>query len=667
MRTLSLLILIAALAPAQSPRALTVADVHRQRTVADPQVSPDGKWVAYTLNTADAAADKSDTDVWMVSWDGATRSQATTSQEPETAPRWSPDGRWLAFLSARADKEKGAQVWLLPRTGGEAVQLTNVEGSVSDYSWSPDSRRLLLLVAPREQNEPKSDPAKPKTPKPIVIDRYRFKQDGEGYRTKGPAQLWLFEIEPKKAERLTREEFAESAAAWSPDGSRIAFLSNRAGESARYARWSLCLADAKPGADVRPVVEDERLPGGGGGGSRPQWSADGARLFFLLGREPRFRAYNRMRLAAVPAAGGPLQVLTASLERSIGSLLRLSSGELAFRSPDDMVELLHKMDEGGRPKPMMDGKIVVSAFSEAAGHVAVLAGGDGAPVEVHALENGALRPLSAHNEWLKEISLGETREVRFVTPDGAAVHGLLTLPPGYKDGAKLPLLLRIHGGPNGQDAHSFSFERHLFAAHGYAVLNVNYRGSAGRDEAFQTAIYADWGGKEVIDLLAGVDHVVKLGIADPQRLGIGGWSYGGILTNYTIARDTRFKAATSGAGSSLQLSMYGSDQYVEQYDLEMGLPWKSRETWLKVSYPFFEAEKIKTPTLFMGGEKDFNVPIAGSEQMYQALRANGIDSQLVIYPGENHGIRKPSYVQDRLERYLAWYKKYLGAAAAATD
>jgi dipeptidyl aminopeptidase/acylaminoacyl peptidase len=191
------------------------------------------------------------------------------------------------------------------------------------------------------------------------------------------------------------------------------------------------------------------------------------------------------------------------------------------------------------------------------------------------------------------------------------------------------------------------------------VLNVNYRGSSGRDEAYQTAIFADWGNREVIDLLAGVDHVISLGIADPARLGIGGWSYGGILTNYTIAKDGRFKAAISGAGSSMQLSMYGSDQYIEQYDLELGFPWKAKETWMKVSYPFFEADKIKTPTLFLGGQSDFNVPIIGGEQMYEALRANGVETQLVIYPGENHGIRKPSYVADRYERYLGWYGRYL--------
>ena len=663
MRKIALLLALAALAFGQQKRPLKVEDVHQERRVADPQVSPDGKWVAYTVNTVDVAAEKSDTDVWMVSWDGATRVQVTSSKEAENAPRWSPDGKWLAFLSARADKEKGTQVWLLPRIGGEATQITSITGNVSDYSWSPDSRRLLLLVAPKE-DEPKKEGDKPKTPKPIVIGRYHFKQDMDGYSTKPWAQLWLFDIESKKAERLSKEELPVGPGTWSPDGQRIAFASNRAGEEGRYSKWQVCVADAKPGAEVRVLTNDDRI--GGGRGGRPVWSGDGTRIYFLLGLEPKYSAYNRMKLASMPATGGAIQVLTPSLERSISSPLRLSTGEIAFLSVDDMSELPLKMDEGGgTPKKMFPAKQVISAVHEAAGHIAMLAASDRMPSEVYAFDNGTLRALSNHNEdWLKPITLGETRELRFKAPDGPEVHGLLTLPPDYQAGQKLPLLLRIHGGPNGQDGHSFQFERHLFAASGYAVLNVNYRGSAGRDEAFQRAIFADWGGKEVIDLLAGVDHAVALGIADPNRLGIGGWSYGGILTDYTIARDGRFKAAISGAGSALQISMYGSDQYIQQYDLELGMPWKNRDLWMKVSYPFFESDKIHTPTLFLGGEKDFNVPVIGSEQMYQALKANGVDTQLVIYPGENHGIRKPSYVQDRLERYLAWYKKYLGPKPA---
>jgi dipeptidyl aminopeptidase/acylaminoacyl peptidase len=191
------------------------------------------------------------------------------------------------------------------------------------------------------------------------------------------------------------------------------------------------------------------------------------------------------------------------------------------------------------------------------------------------------------------------------------------------------------------------------------VISVNYRGSSGRGSAFQKAIYADWGNKEVVDLLGAVDYVIASGVADPGQLGIGGWSYGGILTDYTIATDSRFKVAVSGASSALQLSMYGSDQYITQYENEVGPPWKAKDLWLKLSYPFFEADKIKTPTLFMSGDRDFNVPTIGVEQMYQSLKSLGVDTQLIIYPGQFHGITTPSYVRDRLERWVAWYNKYL--------
>jgi dipeptidyl aminopeptidase/acylaminoacyl peptidase len=661
MRILLLLAALAAIAPAQT-RPLSLDDLHKLRTVADPQVSPDGKWVAYTVESANLEDDKEEKHIWMAAWDGSGRVQLTVSKESESAPRWSPDGKWLGFVSDRTAKEKGEQVWLLPRVGGEAAQLTNIEGAVSDFAWSPDSRRLLLLVGPKPEEEKKPD-GKPRTPDPVVIDRYRFKRDIDGYLHRLPAQLWLFDLETRKAEKLTKEEYEASIGAWSPDGKRIAFASDRAGGNGARPQWQICVAGAAPASAVTVLTRDDRMIGHEG---RLQWSGDGSRIYFQLGRESKYNAYDRAKLASVPIAGGPVTTLTPDLDRHIETIERLSSGEVAFLTVDDMTELPYKIDEGGsRPRRMLEARHTVSALSEASGHVALLAASDERPPGIYALENGTIRPLSAENDWLAQVTLGETREIRYKTPDGAEVHGLLTLPPGYQAGPKLPLLLRIHGGPNGQDEHAFHFERQLFAANGYAVLNVNYRGSSGRDEAFQTAIFADWGGKEVIDLLAGVDHIVSMGIADPARLGIGGWSYGGILTDCVISRDHRFKAAIAGAGSALQLAMYGSDQYVDQYEIELGAPWKNRDLWLKVSYPFFQADKIRTPTLFMGGGSDFNVPIIGSEQMYQALKSNGVDTQLVIYPGEFHGIKKPSYLRDRLERYLAWYRKYLGAVSTA--
>ena len=209
-------------------------------------------------------------------------------------------------------------------------------------------------------------------------------------------------------------------------------------------------------------------------------------------------------------------------------------------------------------------------------------------------------------------------------------------------------------------------EAQWFAANGYAVLAVNYRGSSGRGQKFSRAIFADWGHYEVEDLEAGVDHVIKMGVADPARLGVGGWSYGGILTDYMIATDTRFKAATSGAGTAFTVAFYGTDQYIIQYDYEIGPPWKNFDTYVKISYPFLHADRIKTPTMFLGGERDFNVPVQGGQQMYQALRSLGIDTQLIIYPNETHGIQRPSYQRDRLERYLGWYDKYLKKGASGT-
>ena len=646
-------------------RPLSLDDLPRIRTVSDPQTSPDGKWVAYTVGGVDAEKDKRDSDIWMASWDGADQVRLTfTDDSSESAPRWSPDGRYLAFLAARGDEEqkkKGSQVWLLNRAGGEAQKLTDIKGGVAAYAWSPDGKRLVLVVNdPDPNDEPeKLEGWKRKTSPPIVINRYFFKQDREGYLRNLHTHLSLFDVETRKADVLTSGPFDDSAPAWSPDGKQVAFISKRGADPDRTADTNLFVIEARPGAEMRQLTT---FPGPDEG--QPSWSPDGGWIAYLQGDEPKFSSYNLSKLAVIRESGGAPQVLTGSLDRSVDGPLWTPDGKsLVFFVEDDRTAYVGRVaSSGGGVEKLTTGRRVVSAISQGRdGRLALVASTATELPEVHALENGALRRLSRQNDaWLAELQLGTTEDFTSTSKDGTKVNGLMVKPPSFTAGRKYPMLLIIHGGPIGQDEHSFDFEREFYAANGYVVVSVNYRGSSGRGSAFQKAIFADWGDKEVVDLLGAVDHVVQTGVADPDRLGIGGWSYGGILTDYTIATEpARFKAAASGAGSALQLTMYGTDQYVVQYEGELGPPWKGLDPWLKVSYPFLHADRIKTPTLFMCGDKDFNVPIAGSEQMYQALKSLGVDTELVVYPGQYHSLGLPSYLRDRYERRLAWFNKYL--------
>ncbi|RPJ83404.1 MAG: S9 family peptidase [Acidobacteria bacterium] len=639
-------------------------DLARLRTVGDAQASPDARWIAYTVGTVDAGKDKRDSDLWMVSWDGNERVRLTsTADSSERMPRWSPDGRYLAFLASRGDEEekkKGAQVWLLNRSGGEAQKLTDVKGGVTDFAWSPDGKRLVLVV---EDFDPASDPEKMdnwkrKTKPPIVIDRYHFKSDQGGYLKRFYSHLSLFDVESKKLETLTSGVFEESSPSWSPDGQRIAFLSKRVQpDPDRSLDDNVFVIDARPGAEPGQLTSYVGQDGG-----RPAWSPDGKWIAYFQADEAKYYAYDQSKLAVVPAAGGAARLLAPTLDRAAhGAILWAKDGQsLRVVVEDDRASYVAAVPlSGGAVERLTAGRRTIGSITPGPdGSLALVSATASEPADVHVLEGGKLRRLTNENAWLREVQLATTEDFTCKAKDGTVVNGLVTRPAG-SDGRKLPTVLYIHGGPNGQDDHDFDFSREFFAANGYAVLAVNYRGSSGRGSEYQKAIFADWGNKEVVDLLAAVDWAVAQGIADPDRLGLGGWSYGGILTNYTIASDPRFKAAVSGASSSLQISMYATDQYILQYETELGPPWKSPDLWMKVSYPFFNIEKIKTPTLFMCGQLDFNVPIAGVEQMYQGLKSLGVDTQLVVYPDQHHGLTTPSYVRDRLERYVAWWGKYL--------
>jgi dipeptidyl aminopeptidase/acylaminoacyl peptidase len=371
--------------------------------------------------------------------------------------------------------------------------------------------------------------------------------------------------------------------------------------------------------------------------------------------------YDVQELCILKLGTGKSDNLTHSIDRSIDGYVWASDGKSILGIiEDDRKQNIIQLDLAGKGYTRITSEDAVYSNIQAndAGQVVVLFSDPHTPAEIYTLENGKTKKLThIHDAFLSSIKKIHVQGFQSVSADKNVVSGILYLPDAAAK--NLPLVLFIHGGPVAQDEYSFDQARQILAAGGFAVAAVNYRGSSGRGYAYSKSIYGDWGNKEVKDIVGAANHLIKMGVADSNRLAIGGWSYGGILTNYTIATDTRFKAAVSGAGSSFQFTMYGTDQYVKQYDDELGPPWRNFQKWVNLSYPFLNVQKIKTPTLFMASEKDFNVPVAGAEQMYQAFKYEGIPTELIIYPGQNHGISVPSYIAHRYQRHLDWFKKFL--------
>ncbi|AYL94724.1 alpha/beta hydrolase family protein [Mucilaginibacter celer] len=639
-------------ASAQEKKSLKPADVYRIPTVSDPQLSPDGKWLAYSVSEVDTAKDRRVSHLWMQSYDGKESLELTHGDEAASSPRWSPDGKYLSFLSSR-DSKTGAQIWLIDRRGGEGAKLTNIKGNLSDYAWSPDGKRIVLVIGDPE-NKGKEEP---KTPKPIVIDRYHFKQDIEGYLQHLHDHLYLFDVATKKLDTLTRGDKDERSPVWSPDSKTIAFVSNRCIDPDKNQNTDIFTIDARAGASMLQLTTWK------GRDATPQWSPDGRFISYLRSTsDADYMMYDQNVLCVMDVVGQNSKPLTLSLDRPVSAQTwTKDSKNMVFIVTDDRTRYLANINVGnGKITTLNKGDYVFNDINtNQSGNWVVQKTDPYTPAELFALEDKRLRRLTFHHQnWLNTVQLAYAKGFESTSNDGTKVSGIVYTPDSVQN-KKYPLILFIHGGPVGQDEFGFDATRQTLAAAGYAVAAVNYRGSNGRGLDYCKAIYADWGNKEVKDLLGAVDQLEKLGIADPDKLGIGGWSYGGILTDYTIASDTRFKAAASGAGSALQLSVYGSDQYVLQYENELGAPWKTADKWIQLSYPFFHADKIKTPVLFMSGLKDFNVPTIGSEQMYEALRSQNIPTELILYPNQFHGLTKPSYQVDRLQRYVEWYDKYL--------
>jgi len=653
--------LAASHAEAPKKRDINLDDLAKLRRVGAPVVSPDGEWVAYTVSQVDTKDDKTQTHLWLVKWDGSVHLQLTYGKEGASAPKFSPDGRYISFLSERPGAVKGNQVWVMDRRGGEAEQLTNItDKNVEGYSWSPDSKKLLLTLHPKAEPDPEEGKP-PAPPKPIVIDRYHFKQDMQGYlRDDAYNALYLWDLSTKKAEKVTTGKHVnENEAGWSPDGKWIAFVSNQDPDPDRSNNSDVFVVEAKGGATAKRLTTWKGPDGG-----RLAWSPDSTSIAYTQGAKVELEEYSQAKPAVV-TLDGKVSYPATKFDRSVSQPFFSADGHLRYLVGDDRNEYPAEVElagDGAKRELTQQGTVVT--WDQADGHTAVLYTNDDSPAEIYALENGTLRKLTTHNDALvAELNLVPTEDVNAKDKEGIEVHGLLTKPAENKAGSPVPMILFIHGGPNAQDAHGFDFLRQWLATKGYAELNVNYRGSSGRGQDYAKAIAADWGHYEVEDLLACVDKAVAMGVADPNRMAVTGWSYGGILTDYTVASTDRFKAGISGAGVAAPMSFYGVDQYILQYDNELGPPWKNLQLYIKVSYPFLEVDKrVHTPMLFMGGTADMNVPLLGGEQMYEALKSLGRPTELVVYPGQFHGFTRPSFIRDRYERWLGWWDKYLKSA-----
>jgi dipeptidyl aminopeptidase/acylaminoacyl peptidase len=646
-----------AIAPASAiARPATQEDFLKLETVSGAQISPAGDKVVYAVTKNNLESDKRETHLWIVNADGTGQRQLTWSkEESESDPKFSPDGTRVAFLSSREEEDEETRLWILPMAGGEAQPVEGIEGSVDDFAWSPDNRHLALIVtAPAPKGEKNSDGEE--RPLPIVIDRYLFKEDGTGYLDNRRPHLWLYDLETGAKHRLTTGNFSEELPAFSPDGKVVAFVSTRAEDPDRTFDSNIYLADiSKPASEPRRLTAYE---GSDGNGAYPAWSSDGKSLAYLRGGDIEKIWYAVTDLAVADIASGEERVVTPDLDRNVFDMVWAPNGRaIRFIVEDDGRQYLASVSPlGGPVATVSTGERALSNPTIARnGRMALLAGGAFAPSNVHVLDGSRLTKVTTHNDpLLAGLELGTVEYTSAASPDGTEVRGFVFYPPNYVAGQAMPAILNLHGGPTAQFDWSWDREIQMQLAAGYVVVTPNPRGSTGRGEDYALGIDAAWGSVDVQDVLAFLDKAAERGIADPDRLGVSGWSYGGMLTNYVIASDQRFKAAVSGASISNVLAGYGTDHYILYYEHEVGTPWENLEEWMKVSYPFFQNQRIVTPTMFMVGGSDVNVPTLASEQMYQALKSRNIDTRLIVYPDQSHGISRPSFVRDLMKRWIDW-------------
>jgi dipeptidyl aminopeptidase/acylaminoacyl peptidase len=657
------LALLAAIALA-ADKKMSIESALAMKDVGAPQWSPDGRWIAFTITEWNKKDNRRDSHIHIIPAGGGQIIKLTNGERGESAPQWSPDSSRIAFLANRETPQPGAaegagggrgnQIYVISVRGGEAEKLTDEEANISQFRWSPDGKRIAYVVRDTPKDKAERDKRRRDRFDAIVVDSdFNY------------SHMWAIDVETKTKRRVTEGAFSAADPQWSPDGRWIAYVINRTGaQESSFTdisedRNSDIFVIAASGGTPRQVTNSPAPD------SQPRWSPDGKSIAYFSADDPKSWA-SKIDLMVVGAEGGSPRSLTAAHADSVGGPIQWSpDGKTIYVTGAVGVygQLLAVPVAGGTPRPVFERAGGYAAFDVSPdGRMLAYASEDAKSPEdlwVASITGKEARRLTDLNPQIKEFSLADTEVITWKSADGFEVEGILIKPLGYEQGKRYPTILQIHGGPYARFTYGFEPRAQFFAANGYAVLMPNPRGSTGYGNKFATANVKDWGGKDYQDLMAGVDEVIKRGVADPNRLAVMGGSYGGFMTFWVITQTDRFKAAIGHAGISDWYSFHGQSDIPALMEYGFGgVPWIARETYVKYS-PMSFVDRVKTPLMITHGEQDRRVPIAQAEQYYRALRKRGVEVVFVRYPREGHGIAEPNHQIDLANRQLEWFDKHV--------
>jgi len=682
---------------AQQKRAMTFEDVLALKSVSDAQVSPDGKWVAYVVTSVDMKENANDADVWLVSASGGEPVRLTTNKKNDTQPRWSPDGKRIAFVSAREEKP---QIFLISPFGGEAEKLTDSKSGVQSFQWSPDGNRIAYVA----QQEPTPDEEKELKDKDDaqVIDK-NFKL----------ARIWVIDVTTKKAAELVKGEYNASDPQWSPDGRLVAFVTNptpKADDGVVSDIWVIDVANAatadavalqkkltelaetlasletKPGQNYFRVMEIKgqivsvqreaaqksglrKLTDNDGPDTAPRWAPGGKQIAYLS-RDLKTAEVGQLRLTVIAFDGGTPRGLAPSFEYQSGAPKWSADGQTIYfnSSVRTTSQLFSVPASGGNPKQLSSVKGVMgqTSFSRDGSVSAFTKSDTQHPDDVYVSKTLPIAEpmrLTDHNPQVRELALGSSEVISWKGKDGMEIEGIVIYPVGYQQGKRYPTVALIHGGPSGAWTQSFPSSwgnfGHVWAAQGWVAFYPNVRGSSAYGEKFLASNVRDWGGGDYQDIQTGLDNLIAKGIADPDKLGQAGWSYGGYMTAWTLTQTNRFKAVMVGAGLTNMYSMYSTNDLQRTLEAYFGAqPWDDVEAYRRASAMTF-IKQARTPTLILHGGSDTRVPPSQAQELYMGLRKNGVPVEMVLFPREPHGLQEPRHRLDKMRREYAWFSKYV--------